>query len=59
MYKQLCSNKNLQLLEESLMLVKVAIAYCNDEAKPYEEVRTLKEALIKLSMNLKYVLNSL
>ena len=45
----------LKLLNESLMLSRVAISYCIDEAKPSEEVDNLKFSFEKITENLQKI----
>ena len=59
MNKQFYAEENMKYLKESLMLAKVAIAYCEDEATPSEEVETLRSSLEMISKNLEKVLSSL
>lgn len=58
MNKQFCTEENMKVLRESLMLARVAIAYCEDEVTPYEEVETLRSSLVMISKNLEKVLSS-
>ena len=46
------SSEKLMLINETLMLAKTSVAYCIDEAQPYEEVDVLKFALEKIVNNL-------
>ena len=49
-------NLILKLLNDSLILSRVSISYCIDEAKPSEEVDNLKFGLEKITENLEKVL---
>ena len=49
-------NLILKLLNDSLILSRVSISYCIDEAKPSDEVDNLKFGLEKITENLQKII---